>query len=124
MTAARARRVRRFLIVLHVIALLGGAAAAHFTAPPDPPAPSARPRATKLQLSASALASPDRRERVPAAPIDMVLPPTSELALTATQEQPAEPVDPAVPEPASGDDPLGTRYRDGLIINGSTRHRL
>jgi peptidoglycan/xylan/chitin deacetylase (PgdA/CDA1 family) len=125
MTAAPAQRVRRLLIVLHVIALLAGAAAAHFTAPPDPIAQAARPRATKPEaIAALTIATPDRQERVPAAAIDPTPASPPEVALAVTPEQAAEPVDPAAPEPTPGDDPLGARYRDGLIINGSTRHRL
>jgi peptidoglycan/xylan/chitin deacetylase (PgdA/CDA1 family) len=120
MTATRARRSRRFWVALHVVALLIGAAAAHFSAPPEP-----RSRAKSAPTSIApkpALASSDRQERVSPAPIEHI---EAEPTLTAVEpSELAANEDPALGEPVAGHDPLGARYRDGLIINGATHHRL
>lgn len=118
MTAARARRSRRLWVALHIVALLVGAAAAHVSAPFEP---HAQPTAAHAIAARSpAPVSADRPERVPAVPIAPAQPGP---ALTATESAgAAEDPPPVAPSPA--DDALGARYRDGLIINGSTRHRL
>jgi len=112
-----ARRSKRWKVALHLVALALGAAAAH-----NPPrsawtlisAPAATPRAHPVVATAEPPgAVPADPQTAVSARIDAVEPaPTVLKPQLEDRSRGAEP------------DPLGERYRDGLIITGSTPHRL